>query len=92
MQKARGHPERVGTPTACGQTGSGSFSLLYSRSFSPFPHGTGSLSVSREYSALRDGPRRFGRDFSCPALLRILSARPEESRTGLSPSLTYLSG
>ena len=39
--------------------------------FSPFPHGTGSLSVSREYLALRDGPRCFTQDFSCPALLRI---------------------
>ena len=42
--------------------------------FSPFPHGTGSLSVFREYLALRDGPRGFGRDFSCPALLRSSSA------------------
>ena len=49
---------------------SGSVSLLCSRFFSPFPHGTGSLSVSREYLALRDGPRGFGQDFSCPGLLR----------------------
>ena len=41
---------------------SGSFSLLCSRFFSPFLHSTGSLSVSREYLALRDGPRRI-RDF-----------------------------
>ena len=39
--------------------------------FSPFPHGTCSLSVIREYLALRDGPRRFRQDFSCPAVLRI---------------------
>ena len=39
--------------------------------FSPFPHGTGSLSVSREYLALPDGPGRFAQDSSCPALLRI---------------------
>ena len=44
-------------PTACRQTGSGSIALLCSRSFSPFPHGTCSLSVSRVYLALRDGPR-----------------------------------
>ena len=49
---------------------SGSVSLLCSRFFSPFPHGTGSLSVSRSYLALRDGPRGFGQDFSCPGLLR----------------------
>ena len=39
---------------------------------SPFPHGTGSLSVSGEYLALADGPARFTQDFSCPELLRIL--------------------
>ena len=51
---------------------SGSISLLCSRFFSPFPHGTGSLSVSGEYLALADGPARFTQDFTCPALLRIL--------------------
>ena len=50
---------------------SGSLSLFSSKCFSPFPHGTGSLSVSREYLALPDGPGRFGQDSSCPALLRI---------------------
>ena len=49
---------------------SGSLSLLCSRFFSPFPHGTGSLSVSRKYLALRDGPRWFTLNFSCSALLR----------------------
>ena len=51
---------------------SGSLSLLCSRCFSPFPHGTGSLSVSHEYLALRDGPRCFTQNSSCSALLRIL--------------------
>jgi hypothetical protein len=37
--------------------------------FSPFPHGTGSLSVDVEYLALEDGPPIFRQDFSCPALL-----------------------
>jgi hypothetical protein len=37
--------------------------------FSPFPHGTGSLSVDNEYLALEDGPPIFGQDFTCPALL-----------------------
>ena len=69
MQKARRHTERA--PTACRQTVSGTISLLCLRFFSPFPHGTGSLSVSREYLALRDGPRRFSQDFTCPAILRI---------------------
>ena len=50
---------------------SGSLSLPSSGCFSPFPHGTGPLSVSREYLALPDGPGRFAQDYSCPALLRI---------------------
>ena len=37
--------------------------------FSPFPHGTSSLSVDYEYLALEDGPPIFRQDFSCPALL-----------------------
>ena len=50
---------------------SGSISLPSSGFFSPFPHGTRSLSVSQEYLALPDGPGRFAQDSSCPALLRI---------------------
>ena len=37
--------------------------------FSPFPHGTGSLSVDDKYLALEDGPPIFGQDSTCPALL-----------------------
>ena len=50
---------------------SGSISTFLSKCFSPFPHGTGTLSVSFEYLALPDGPGGFAQDFSCPALLRI---------------------
>ena len=50
---------------------SGSISPRYSRYFSPFPHGTGSLSVSQKYLALPDGTGGFRRDFAGPALLRI---------------------
>ena len=39
--------------------------------FSPFPHGTGSLSVDYEYLALEDGPPIFRQDFTCPALLVV---------------------
>ena len=39
--------------------------------FSPFPHGTGSLSVNDEYLALEDGPPMFRQDFTCPALLVV---------------------
>ena len=37
--------------------------------FSPFPHGTCSLSVTRSYLALRDGPRSFIPNSSCSVLL-----------------------
>ena len=50
---------------------SGSVSLSCSEYFSPFPHGTGSLSVSQEYLALPDGAGGFTQDFSGPVLLRI---------------------
>src|SRR5450830_460582 len=39
--------------------------------FSPFPHGTSSLSVDYEYLALEDGPPMFRQGFSCPALLVV---------------------
>ena len=56
-------------PTACRQTVSGSISLSIQEYFSPFPHGTSSLSVTEEYLALEGGPPRFLQDFTCPAVL-----------------------
>ena len=50
---------------------SGTISPFCSKCFSPFLHSTGSLSVSREYLALPDGPGEFTQDSSCPALLRV---------------------
>ena len=80
MQKARGQAFRTevrhSPPTACRYTVSGTISLPSQGFFSPFPHGTGSLSVSKKYLALRDGPRGFSRDFTCPAILRNLSSEP----------------
>jgi hypothetical protein len=70
---------------------SGSISLRYSRFFSPFPHGTGSLSVSQEYLALADGPAKFRQGFTCPALLRIPLSITSITNTGLSPSTVNLS-
>ena len=90
MQKARRHPNNR-APTACKQTVSGSISLLCSRFFSPFLHSTCSLSVSRKYLALPDGPGRFTQDFSCPALLRILLTKQNFTCTGLSPSTVQFS-
>jgi len=48
--------------------------------FSPFPHGTGSLSVDYEYLALEDGPPIFRQDFSCPALLVLALVPPPSFR------------
>ena len=56
-------------PTACRLPISGSISLPLSGCFSPFPHGTCSLSVTEEYLGLEGGPPTFRQDFSCPALL-----------------------
>ena len=58
-------------PTACRRMVSGTISLPSSGCFSPFPHGTRSLSVSRECLALPDGPGGFAQGSSCPALLRM---------------------
>ena len=69
-------------PTACRRSVSGTVSLPSSGCFSPFPHGTGSLSVSKEYLAFGGGPPIFRQDFTCPALLNM---SPEASYTGLSP-------
>ena len=57
-------------PTACKHAVSGTISLPSQGFFSPFPHGTGSLSVTNEYLALPDGPGGFPQGFTCPAVLR----------------------
>jgi hypothetical protein len=63
---------RKAAPTACRRPVSGSVSLPSSGCFSPFPHGTGSLSVDKEYLGLEGGPPTFRQDFTCPALLEAL--------------------
>ena len=57
-------------PTACRHAVSGTISLPSQGFFSPFPHGTCSLSVASEYLALPDGPGRFPQGSTCPAVLR----------------------
>jgi hypothetical protein len=56
-------------PSVCKHPVSGSISLPLSGCFSPFPHGTGALSVGKEYLGLEGGPPMFRQDFTCPALL-----------------------
>ena len=75
-------------PTVCRRPVSGSVSLPLSGCFSPFPHGTGSLSVVHEYLGLEGGPPTFGQGFTGPALLEDIK---QPTRTGLSPPLVRLS-
>src|SRR5207302_9446345 len=69
-----------GPPTACKHTVSGSISLPSQGCFSPFPRGTGSLSVAREHLALESGLPSFPPDYTCPVVLRI----PLRVRSALS--------
>ena len=70
-------------------TVSGSISLPSPGFFSPFPHGTSSLSVGKEYLALEDGPPMFSQSFTCSDLLDFTLKK--FSYTGLSPSMATLS-
>ena len=67
LQKARRHPAR-GLRLLVG--------ARFQGCFSPFPHGTGSLSVTGECSALEGGPPRFAPGFTCPALLGCRTRSP----------------
>ena len=62
-------------PTTCRYTVSGTISLPSQGFFSPFPHGTGSLSVAKEYLALGSGLPGFPQGFSCPVVLRNSAKR-----------------
>ena len=72
LQKARGHFTPAGTGTLPRLVGTRFQVLFHDPSpgyFSPFPHGTGSLSVTREYSGLGGGPPGFTRNSSGSVLL-----------------------
>ena len=58
MQKARRHGQ-MAAPTACRRTVSGTLSLPCAGCFSPFPHGTCSLSVSRSVFSLAGWTRQI---------------------------------
>src|SRR5205085_8184543 len=99
MQKARRHPSRSPlrgsskrAPTACRHVVSGSLSSPGRGSSHLSLALLGSLSVAREYLALRDGPRRFEPASTCPVLLRCRLAPFPLPRTGLSPAPVGLSG
>ena len=65
----KGTPSPLRAPTVCRYPVSGTVSLPSSGCFSPFPHGTCSLSVAEEYLGLEGGPPVFRQDCTCPALL-----------------------
>ena len=68
------------------------FLTLFSKYFSPFPHGTCSLSVSCQYLALDGVYHPLWAAFpNNPTLRRQWPPGPAVSRTGLSPSPTCLS-
>src|SRR4051795_4007652 len=75
MQKARSQSSLTAEamsqpPTACRHVVSGSLSLPAQGCFSPVPHGTRPLSVTRESLALEGGPPSFTPGLSYRALLR----------------------
>src|SRR3954465_920021 len=75
MQKARSQASPYGEPhghppTACRHVVSGPLSLPALGCFSPVPHGTRPLSVTRESLALEGGPPSFTPGLSYRALLR----------------------
>jgi hypothetical protein len=85
-------PYKHSPSTGYRQKVSGSISLPSLGFFSPFPHGTCSLSVDGTYLALEGGPPGFTQPFTWAGLLG--NANTEDltlSPTGLSPSLAYLS-
>ena len=69
----KGTPSPLRAPTVCRCPVSGTVSLPSSGCFSPFPHGTCSLSVVEEYLGLEGGPPMFRQDFTCPALLESVA-------------------
>ena len=93
---AKGTPSHIpiaghSAPTACRHMVSGSVSSPSRGSSHLSVALLSSLSVVREYLALRDGPRRFSRDSTWLDLLRYPSRGNALSLTGLSPSVVQLS-
>ena len=69
MQKARGQAIRRRPSHRLSAHGFRIYFTRHLACFSPFPHGTGALSVTEECLALEDGPPSFTQDYTCPALL-----------------------
>src|SRR5215469_13439374 len=73
LQKARGHFTSVRRLTTLPRLVGAQFQVLFHDPspghFSPFPHGTGPLSVTREYLGLGGGPPGFTRNSTGSVLL-----------------------
>ena len=95
MQKARSQAFSSklehSPPTGCRHTVLSSISLPSLGFFSPFPHGTSTLSVDGTYLALEGGPPRFTQPFTWAGLLGKSLGSFRISYTGLSPSMADLS-
>jgi len=104
---AKGTPSHIAGPktghsasTACGCAVSGPISLSSRLYFSPFPHGTCSLSVAKKYLALGGGPPGFRPGSTCPAVLgtsasyAFIKPVPRRNRAGGSrdPGCAALAG
>ena len=90
MQKARRHTT-MDAPTACRRTVSGTISLLYTRCFSPFPHGTGSLSVSCTIFSLTGWSRLIHTELHVFRATQDTAKLQTASYTQLSCSMAILS-
>jgi hypothetical protein len=91
MQKARRH-SRKAAPTACRRTVSGTLSLPCSGCFSPFPHGTRSLSVSYPIFSLTGWARRIHTGFLVSRATQDYATLRQASCKGLSPAMAMRSG
>ena len=91
LQKARCHPIRRSGSNGLYAIGFRYYFTPLPGYFSPFPHGTCSLSVTKEYLGLAGGPARFTRNFRGSALLGVSLKSDQLTSTGVSPSVPELS-
>ena len=78
-------------PTACRRTVSGTISLPCLGCFSPFPYGTGSLSVTWVVFSLTGWCRQFQAGFLRSRLTQDTARPTQFALTGLSPAKASLS-
>lgn len=87
----KGTPSPIMAPTVCRQPVSGSISLPLSGCFSPFPHGTCSLSVMHEYLGLEVVPPISNRISRVPPYSRTMSVLHVRGYHPLRPDFPFRS-